>query len=971
MNEILRFLQIRPTQKVSKEETKSVALELYPSERFSEFYYSLIRVKCDKEKSDSIIKNFIKQDKNSRYIDDINEIHPAILPLYNWLDYKYKPIKVEDFDNYIKDEYVTILKDLTIPSIENEWIRIADNYLIRLYNEELNNDSIDWELLIKTIYTINQSSLLVSYLEADKITKSQIEQTDAFKTQSFYLNLSQVDSINYILNQTILFPEALYNHRCCKESKIDLHIAKIMENANGDGKSDCECKCNEECQEPSNHCICIKPYIADLLILKEELVRYEAGDLAAIENILAGETKVRKHRNLYKTETTNETETENSISEERDHQVSEKFSLQNQINETVQSSLGLDAGVTVNTKYGEFTSITAHANVTSNFSKSKAESIAKSYAKDIVDRSVTKINEKIRKFESTKITNELEEKNKHSINNADGDHRAGMYYWVNKITKAQIFNYGKHMMFDAYVTEPASIYKKLFKLKNEKEKETPIAPPTKPDITVDKITRANYTHKLNEYGLGTTEAPPEEFLSIQFSFDHYLDEDDPSKIRGFSKKIQSEKIPDGYLAYSADYDIRCETGHPEGSGPKDEFAIIVNLGSTNIFHHQLNEESDGDDDTTQDNQDGGPNLTLSKTDTINLSNIEGIISLSIGGFSTLGCAVCGSVIIKCKVTNESVEKWKLKIYNAIMEDYAQKLSKYEQEQRVQEEIVTIKGRNPFLNRELEKNELKRHIISILMCNYFKGIGSMMDNVKDCGYPEINFERLEKDAPIIQFFEQVLDWKYISYLFYHSMWARKCKWADLLEEDSGDPLFDKFLTAGAARVQIPIREGMEEVFIWFLRTGQIWGSSGEPPVYGDTEYVSMIQEIKESRQGDYSIREGEIMATTDPRIIQLTNSIYYWNPVTSTTILANINNDIDREIVINFETYRITNIVQDDPIVPSTWNITLERPFDGDPAVSYKHSVGAKFYGAPWEVVIPTKLVYLKNVTDQLPVYPLV
>ena len=41
-------------------------------------------------------------------------------------------------------------------------------------------------------------------------------------------------------------------------------------------------------------------------------------------------------------------------------------------------------------------------------------------------------------------------------------HRAGLYYWVNKVTHAQVFNYGKHMMFDAILPEPAAIFKKLY-----------------------------------------------------------------------------------------------------------------------------------------------------------------------------------------------------------------------------------------------------------------------------------------------------------------------------------------------------------------------------------------------------------------------------------------------------------------------------------------------------------------------------
>ncbi|MCB0541309.1 MAG: hypothetical protein KDE33_27625, partial [Bacteroidetes bacterium] len=333
-------------------------------------------------------------------------------------------------------------------------------------------------------------------------------------------------------------------------------------------------------------------------------------------------------------------------------------------------------------------------------------------------------------------------------------------------------------------------------------------------------------------------------------------------------------------------------------------------------------------------------------------------------------AVSSSLSIECQLTEAAYEAWRLKVFNLVMNHYTQQLKAYEAEQNQPEEFVQIKGRNPFINREIEKNELKRHIISLLMCNYFKDMGSMLYNVGDCKYPEINFQKLEKDTPIIQFFEQVFEWNYVTYLFYHSMWARKCKWEEMLEEDSGDPLFDKFLTAGASRVQVPIREGMEEIFNWFLKTGQIWGLSGEPPVHGDDEYVSMIQEIKESRQGDYSERVGEIKATENSHTVQLTNSLFYWDVLGNKQHILNIKNDIDREILIDFEVYRIVNIEQPDLSSNSIWAITLDKPFKGIEGNSYKHSVGALFVGAPWEVRIPTKLVYLQNKDDKLPEYPL-
>jgi len=304
-----------------------------------------------------------------------------------------------------------------------------------------------------------------------------------------------------------------------------------------------------------------------------------------------------------------------------------------------------------------------------------------------------------------------------------------------------------------------------------------------------------------------------------------------------------------------------------------------------------------------------------------------------------------------------------------MEDYNRKLEEFESVKN-DDPLIQIKGINPFLNREIERNELKRHIIAVLMCNYFNGFGSMMEKVSPCGYPEINFERLEKESPIIRFFEQVFEWPFMTYLFYHSMWARKCKWPDLIDEDSGDPLFDKFLMAGAARVQVPVRPGMEEFFSWFLKTGQIWGASGQPPVAGDDEYVSMIQELKESKGGNYDDRPGLIQATNGTNLLKLTGSTYYWDLVNDVADNLKITNDIDREILVDYKVYRIVKIEQANVNDNTAWNITIERAYESASAQNLVHAVGALFIGAPWEVVIPTKLVYLRNQKDKLPVYPL-
>jgi hypothetical protein len=164
--------------------------------------------------------------------------------------------------------------------------------------------------------------------------------------------------------------------------------------------------------------------------------------------------------------------------------------------------------------------------------------------------------------------------------------------------------------------------------------------------------------------------------------------------------------------------------------------------------------------------------------------------------------------------------------------------------------------------------------------------------------------------------------------------------------------------------------MEDVFQWFLDHGQIWGASGTPPVSGDDTFVSMIQELKEADQCDYSDRPGVVEVVSGSDQVTLTGSTFYWDVVNDQLDTLAVNNDIDREILIDFKIYRIVDVVQKTAVDNSTWIITIDKPYPNASAKNLKHAVGAVFVGAPWEIVIPTKLSYLRNKNDKLPVYPL-
>ncbi|QNQ08860.1 hypothetical protein [Sphingomonas alpina] len=950
MIELLRFQNLRPAQSISGEERDQIGLPLYPDPGLSALANDLIDA-ADRGQHDALFTRF--QDTGN-VLTDLTKADPAVRLLYDWLNFKARPIRLADFKTL-----VAALRCDKRFDLERAWRLFADNLLFAIHADRLAaNYCLDYQLLVRICHLI----------------RATLDRTD----DSFAVKPDVTDAlIAQLLEQSLLIPPGAIFSRCpSKCRKIGgnplpnpnptLADATTPPQTPTPTPSDdpCHCECDTECKPPVDHRVCIRPYMGDLFLIREELARYEAGELADIENILAGEAKVRHHRMLNRTEASLELESTTETSTERDHSVAEKFTLQEEVKSTAEQRTNLDAGVTATLKYGDSVTVTPHANVTANWAKSQSQSLARGYAKDVVDRAVTKLAEKTRRLQITKTLREVEEINQHSIKNDDPTavHRAGLYFWVNKVTHAQVMNYGRHMMFDLIVPEPAATFKTLFARKQASD--VAVEQPKKPDITVAKINMSGYGELLAKYGIASTEAlePPDPMIFIQFALSGNIPKPDGNKSMAFSSHdIKSPEIPDGYRATKLSYDVRCSSGHPATTGDKDEVAVSVNIADFNIFTQSLNEYKSGGGKTNQDWSAAGEHV---------LKGEEGSIAASFAGFSSVALALNASFTIQVELKAEAFDKWRLKIYNAIMSDYLRKLEAWEQAKAPKASLFAIKGRNPFLNREIERNELKRHVIAALMGNYFAGIGAMMERVQPCGYPAIDFVQLEKDAPLIQFFEQVFEWEYLTYLFYHSMWARKCKWPELIDEDSGDPLFDKFLTAGATRVQVPVRPGMEHVFTWFLATGQIWGSSGEPPLPGDDEFVAMIQELKEARQGDYDERPGLVDVTKGSNVLALHDSGYYWDAVGAVPNKLLLDNDRDREILINYKVYRIVKVEQAKAGDTTKWNITINEPYPDASAADHKHATGAVFVGAPWEVVMPTQLVYLRNPKDALPTYPL-
>jgi hypothetical protein len=337
----------------------------------------------------------------------------------------------------------------------------------------------------------------------------------------------------------------------------------------------------------------------------------------------------------------------------------------------------------------------------------------------------------------------------------------------------------------------------------------------------------------------------------------------------------------------------------------------------------------------------------------------------------------GAITIECQLLPEFSLKWRLSIYNKIMEAYQKELDAYNQALAEFEKNKQSKYRqNPFILLQDMQEQLKQAAISYISCQFFDSMNAMKHMVEPCGFPQMDLPEAEKEGEFVRFFEQALEWKFMNFIFYPYFWGRKCTWEEKMQEEADNMLFQRFLRAGYARVSVSVRPGFEGHINYFLKTKQIWGQVGQPPISGP-DFVPIYQEIKEDKDNFNTDREGTIDVLNGVNTITLNGTDQYWdygNPLALPTPIppgVNANKiavDINREIFIDGKPYRILSIQL--LTAPTSWTITLDRPYEGVDAGKLPWSTGALFVGAPWEFKIPTRLVWLREKGGCLPCYPI-
>jgi hypothetical protein len=665
--------------------------------------------------------------------------------------------------------------------------------------------------------------------------------------------------------------------------------------------------------------------IADLMIVEQELLRYDMGEIAHIENVLKSEVRNRRFTTRTTTEQATLTETETIEEKTKDLTSTERFELQTESEQVINENSSVAAGITINASYGPSVDVTSNFNASTSTAKQESTRASTTFARETTSRATSRIQNRTLQRQFTRTVTEIEEINRHGFDNKDGtENITGVYRFVDKVYYAQVVSYGKRLMLEFVVPEPAAFFR-YARTKQPLGAVTQIQPEA-PGYCQDgnfvpllpqHIDADNYLYWAGKYSAEDIEPPPS---AVQIVSASKVLADPPKK---------SDVTEDYYGTFALD-----NPGLPDGYKPvmADISVNGWNVAKEPDFPHHI---------SLQVQQQIVFDQTMTSLKLVDAEANEVPVSLVIKNYENLSVVAN----ICCLLTLGRYQQWQIKVFNSIMNAYNDLKSRFDNAiatARIQAADNLISGTNPAANRETEKGELKRGCISLLTAQNYDTFDSVKRNAAPYGYPEIAFADAEAEGRYIQFFENAFEWTNMLYIFYPYFWGTKADWVTVSQLTDDDPLFTRFLQAGAARVQVPVRPGFENSMLLYMSGGGIWAGptdvvncqEGTP----DCLILSILTELKE-QLGNQSIEgTGRLAVTKDN--VQVTG--------TGTEFTAN---DENKRIIIHGRTYVIARVA--DPT-----HIQLSQNYPNATESDVRYSLGAKLVGEPWEVKLPTDLVMI-------------
>lgn len=651
--------------------------------------------------------------------------------------------------------------------------------------------------------------------------------------------------------------------------------------------------------------------VGDLKLVKQWLVKYEAGEIADIHNIMKGEVKSRVHRALEKSEDTFSSSITTSQDNSRDTQTTDRFEVKREAESIIKSDLNVNANVRAQYD-GRPVLVAVGAGFAYNQSNSNQDKLSQNYSREVVDKAVSRVQSStVQQRSSTRLL-ETEETNTHGLSNTEpgASHVSGIYRWVEKHYRAQVFNYGKRLMFEFVLPEPAALLVES-RLRNF---EATLDVPLRPDrIDAEALTltfepkdidEAKFQQLRQKYELSGFAFPQRTrtvALADRATSQAFFAEKDINAVgvwvtRSYACKTDAKGYDvmkgrmNGSLYYKVDGD---------GQWKHREFLTItldgreVHKGEfTGVDYKAM--YSPNDDFTA--NPADTPLFTFDRDEVtlelgfqmIDRFALELSLDLQISATALLDwqTSVFTAVrkIEQARIDDTNAQRQQA--YDAALAAYHARLTQL----RATAIHDLMQGQSEAVNRELINTELRRQCVAMIAKEFdsnatddlltdWETMGSRRVEVPyrrftvnettvetqvgfettphAVDYPLPKLAEARAKGRFVQFLEQAFEWHRMGYTCYPYFWATPPKWIDLMNRsDDADPGLTAFLRAGAIKVLLAVTPAYDQAVLHFLATREPW-EGGSSPAIGDPLYLPLFDELR-TQQDDRAgaVAEGE-------------------------------------------------------------------------------------------------------------------
>ena len=600
------------------------------------------------------------------------------------------------------------------------------------------------------------------------------------------------------------------------------------------------------------------PAIGDLFLVRQRLTGYHLGEIAAIENVMATET--REHRIGHKRvdEQVDVTTTEQETTSEQETSLNSRNEVQNEVSKVLTQQFGVHGDVRVESKLGPTTKLTADVGGSFSSTSSEATKSASTFAQETTERALKVVREK--KTSSRRITarTETTDFERRAFSNQEASNVVGLYRWVESEWEATLHNYGRRLLLEFLVPEPGIWLSSARRAKMAAQIDLP--EPHAPTIGVtdaqgkpvldangNQLQRPlflsdlepwNYSGYVAAYLVQGVDAPPSEQSvggSIRIGDKA---EDMPPQNAQFLMG-ETLKIPDGYEAVEGHISI-LSWGRKNIA---DAARVGVSIGGKVV----LDETKTG----AIFLEGASPAITAAPGAKPLAFDIEPPVSgmIPVAAWADLTRGLVGTITLRCRPTDKAMLEWRQRTYERIAGAYVESRQAYESRvaaAKVEGDQVEA-GTVLNLTRSHIMSELKKHVIGMLNPGRVtSGDPLGLDELTDAIHVEANpwvepVAQPGRDA--LGFLEQAIEWTTLQYVTYPYFWGDRTRWSERFADSFEHDYLGEFLGAGAARVVVAVPYEFSNHMLYYLDTGKPW-SGGKPPTPGNPTYVSIAQELQE-------------------------------------------------------------------------------------------------------------------------------